>query len=199
MQKEREVTRICKWKRFASRPIGRPKNRWEDDVRKDWQTVKVKNWKKSVLDRDLWNTIFERTKTQRLLRRRYILMILQNATFSYSMQSFVIHFVPHTLNCYNFQICSWALANHYSCVLCVGVDITFWYVVIVCLWLVKRWKLNKRRLAENDRCSDSRRVLVWLRVREGIAGHHFVFESFWYVTTIYQNIFLPKCNLLFFI
>jgi hypothetical protein len=45
------------------RPIGRPKNRWEDDVRKDLQTVKIKNGKKCVLNRDLWKTIVERTKT----------------------------------------------------------------------------------------------------------------------------------------
>jgi hypothetical protein len=61
--KEREVTRIYKWKSFASRPIGTPKDRWDDDVRKDLQTMKTKNWKKSVLNRDLWNIIFERTKT----------------------------------------------------------------------------------------------------------------------------------------
>ena len=42
-QKEREVTKIYKWKPFASRPIVRPKNRWEDDVRKDLQTMKIKN------------------------------------------------------------------------------------------------------------------------------------------------------------
>jgi hypothetical protein len=41
MPKEREVTKNYKWKPFASRPIGRPKNRWEDDVRKDLQTVKI--------------------------------------------------------------------------------------------------------------------------------------------------------------
>jgi hypothetical protein len=52
MPKERAVTRIYKWKPFASRPIGRRKNRWEDRVRKDLQTVKIKNWKKSVLNRD---------------------------------------------------------------------------------------------------------------------------------------------------
>ena len=60
MQKEREVTKIYKWKPFASQ---RPKNRWEDDVRKDLQTMKIKNWKRSVLDRDLWKKIVERTKT----------------------------------------------------------------------------------------------------------------------------------------
>jgi hypothetical protein len=59
MPKEREVTRICKWKPFASTPIGRPTNSWEDDVRKDLQTMKIKNWKKSVLNRDLWKTIAE--------------------------------------------------------------------------------------------------------------------------------------------
>jgi hypothetical protein len=57
MPKEREVTRIYKWKRFASRPIGRPKIGWEDDVRKDLQTMKIKNWKKSVMNRDLWKTV----------------------------------------------------------------------------------------------------------------------------------------------
>jgi hypothetical protein len=63
MPKEREVTRIYNWKPLASRPIGRPQNRWEDDVRKGWQTVRVKNWKKSVLSRDLRKEIVERTKT----------------------------------------------------------------------------------------------------------------------------------------
>jgi hypothetical protein len=35
MTNEREVTRIYKWKPLASRPKGRPKNRWVDDVRMD--------------------------------------------------------------------------------------------------------------------------------------------------------------------
>jgi hypothetical protein len=61
--KEREVTRIYKWKPLASRSIGRPKNRWEDNVRKGLQTMKIKNWKKGVLNRDLWKILFKRTKT----------------------------------------------------------------------------------------------------------------------------------------
>jgi hypothetical protein len=64
---EREVTRIYKWKPLASRPKGRPKNRWEDDVRMDLQKMKIKNWKRSVLDRNLWRTIVERTKTRKEL------------------------------------------------------------------------------------------------------------------------------------
>jgi len=45
---------------------GRPNNKWEDDVRMDLQKMKIKNWKRSVLDRDLW-TIVERTKTRKEL------------------------------------------------------------------------------------------------------------------------------------
>jgi hypothetical protein len=61
--KERKVTIIYKWKQFASRPIGRPKNTREDEVRKILQTMKIKIWKKSVLIRDLWKIIVERTRT----------------------------------------------------------------------------------------------------------------------------------------
>ena len=64
MPDEREVTRIYKWKTLASRPKGRPKNRWEDDVRMDLQKMKIMNWKKSVLERNTWRTIVERTKTR---------------------------------------------------------------------------------------------------------------------------------------
>ena len=64
MPNEREVKRIYKWKPLASRPKGRPKNRWEDDARMDSQKMKIKNWKKSVLDRNSWRTIVERTKTR---------------------------------------------------------------------------------------------------------------------------------------
>jgi hypothetical protein len=52
MPNEREVTGICKWKALASRPKGRPKNGWEDDVRMDLQKMKIENWKKGVLDRN---------------------------------------------------------------------------------------------------------------------------------------------------
>jgi hypothetical protein len=62
MPQEREVARIYKWKPLASRPIGRPKIRWEDDIRKDLQTMRIKNWKKKALDRDSWKAIVERTK-----------------------------------------------------------------------------------------------------------------------------------------
>ena len=67
MPNEREVTRIYKWKPLASRPKERPKNIREDDMRMDLEKMKIKNWKRSVLDRDLWRTIVERTETRKEL------------------------------------------------------------------------------------------------------------------------------------
>jgi hypothetical protein len=39
------------WKPISKRPMGRPKIRWEDDVRKYIQKLKVPNWKTLVQER----------------------------------------------------------------------------------------------------------------------------------------------------
>jgi hypothetical protein len=41
MRKEREDTRIYKWKPLAYRSRGRQKNKWEDEVTKELQTMKI--------------------------------------------------------------------------------------------------------------------------------------------------------------
>jgi hypothetical protein len=35
MPEERMVKKVYKWKSMLRRPLGRPKNRWEDDIRND--------------------------------------------------------------------------------------------------------------------------------------------------------------------
>jgi len=35
---------VHKWKPMLTRPLGRPKNRWEDDIRNDMKKLKIKNW-----------------------------------------------------------------------------------------------------------------------------------------------------------
>jgi len=44
-------------------PIGRPKIRWEDDVRKDIQKSKVPDWKTLFQDRRRWKELVEKAKT----------------------------------------------------------------------------------------------------------------------------------------
>jgi hypothetical protein len=38
MPEERMVKKVHKWKSMLRRPLGRPKNRWEDDIRNDIKT-----------------------------------------------------------------------------------------------------------------------------------------------------------------
>jgi hypothetical protein len=48
MPDERVAKNIYKWKPYATRPKGRPRLRWEDDVRNDLRKMGVKNWKQRV-------------------------------------------------------------------------------------------------------------------------------------------------------
>jgi len=57
------VKAIHSWKPISKRPIGRPKTRWEDDVRKDIQKLKVPNWNTFVQDRRRWKELVEKAKT----------------------------------------------------------------------------------------------------------------------------------------
>jgi hypothetical protein len=45
------VRKIYKWKSFTSRPIGRPKSRWEDYVRNGLKTLKIIKWTEQVKNR----------------------------------------------------------------------------------------------------------------------------------------------------
>ena len=45
------------------RPLGRPKNRWEDDMRNDMKKLKIKNWTNCIQDRNNWKLHVEKTKT----------------------------------------------------------------------------------------------------------------------------------------
>jgi hypothetical protein len=45
------------------RPLGRPKNRWEDDIRNDMKKLKIKNWTNCIQDRKNWKLYVEQTKT----------------------------------------------------------------------------------------------------------------------------------------
>jgi len=60
MQEIRMVKAIHSWKPISKRPTG---IRWEDDVKKDIQKLKVPNWKTFVQDRRRWKEVAEKAKT----------------------------------------------------------------------------------------------------------------------------------------
>jgi hypothetical protein len=63
MSEDRIVKKVYKWKPMLTRPLGRPKNRWEDDVRNDVKKLKIKNWTSYIQDDDNWKLYAEKTKT----------------------------------------------------------------------------------------------------------------------------------------
>jgi hypothetical protein len=43
--------------------LGRPTNRWEDDIINDMKKIKIKNWISCIQDRDKWKLYVEKAKT----------------------------------------------------------------------------------------------------------------------------------------
>jgi hypothetical protein len=57
------VKRIHKLIPFTGRPAGRPKSRWDDDVRNDLKKMKLVKWAEQVQDHSKWRAIVEKAKT----------------------------------------------------------------------------------------------------------------------------------------
>jgi hypothetical protein len=62
MPEERMVKRLCKWKPMLTRPLGRPKNRWEDDIINDIKKLKIKNLTSCIQDCNKWKLYVEKAK-----------------------------------------------------------------------------------------------------------------------------------------
>jgi hypothetical protein len=50
MPEERMVKKLYKWKPMLRGPLGRTKNRWEDDIRNDMKKLEIKNWTNCIQD-----------------------------------------------------------------------------------------------------------------------------------------------------
>jgi hypothetical protein len=67
MPDRRVAKSIYKWKTYATRLKGRPRLRWEGDVRNDLKKMGVENWKQRVQERNQWKEIIEQAKTHKEL------------------------------------------------------------------------------------------------------------------------------------
>jgi hypothetical protein len=63
MPEERIVKKVYKWKPMLTRPLGRPKNRWEDGIRNDMKKLKIKNCTGYIQERNKWKLYVERGRT----------------------------------------------------------------------------------------------------------------------------------------
>jgi hypothetical protein len=63
MPDTRTVKKIFNWKPLSKRSQGRPKYRWEDNIKQDICQMKIKNWIACIQDRGKWKEVIERAKT----------------------------------------------------------------------------------------------------------------------------------------
>jgi len=63
MPDTRTVKKIFNWKPLTKISQGRPKYRWEDNIKKDICQLKIKNWIACIQDRGKWKELVEKAKT----------------------------------------------------------------------------------------------------------------------------------------
>ena len=59
----RAVKKITEWEPCLSRPVGRPRLRWLEQVEEDLRKMKVRNWREKCKDRGLLNEIVRQATT----------------------------------------------------------------------------------------------------------------------------------------
>jgi hypothetical protein len=63
MDRTRPTGKLLDWKRMGTRPVGRPRQRWQEDVKEDLKKLKIKTWKETAEDRRTWRDLDEKVKT----------------------------------------------------------------------------------------------------------------------------------------
>jgi len=63
MENKRTTRKITEWMPYKTRPAGRPRLRWMDQVEEDLKRMKIVGWRAKVEDRQEWNRAVEQTKT----------------------------------------------------------------------------------------------------------------------------------------
>jgi hypothetical protein len=57
------LKKVYEWSPALTRSQGRPKNRWEDDVKSDIMKMKIENWRDYIKNRSKWKEFVEKAKT----------------------------------------------------------------------------------------------------------------------------------------
>jgi len=65
MDQARPTGKLLDWKPMGTRTVGRPRQRWQEDIMEDLKKLKVKNWKETSKDRRIWRELAEKTKTHK--------------------------------------------------------------------------------------------------------------------------------------
>jgi len=67
MDQARPTGKLLDWKPMGIRPVGRPRQRWQEDVMKDLNKLIVKNWKETAKDRRTGRDLAKKANTNKRL------------------------------------------------------------------------------------------------------------------------------------
>jgi len=65
MDQARPTWKLLGWKRMGIRPVGRPRQRWQENVVEDLKMLKVTNWKETAKDGRNGRDLAEKAKTHK--------------------------------------------------------------------------------------------------------------------------------------
>jgi hypothetical protein len=65
MDQARPTRNLLDWKPMGTRPVGKQRQRWQEDVMEDLKKLKVKNWKEAAKDRRTWRDLAVKVKTHK--------------------------------------------------------------------------------------------------------------------------------------
>jgi hypothetical protein len=65
MDQARPARKLLDCKPMGTRPVGRSRQRWQEDVMEDLKMLKVINWKEAAKDRRTWRELAEKAKTHK--------------------------------------------------------------------------------------------------------------------------------------
>ena len=54
MDQARPTRKLLDWKPMGTRPVGRPRQRWQEDIMEDLKKLKVKSWKEVAELGETW-------------------------------------------------------------------------------------------------------------------------------------------------
>jgi len=57
------VKKVYEWSPVLTRSLGRPKNRWDDDVKSNITYMKITNWRDCIRNRPKWKEFVGKAKT----------------------------------------------------------------------------------------------------------------------------------------
>jgi hypothetical protein len=67
MEENRIPKRVLSMKLEATKPRGRPRNRWQDEVSEDGRMVGREEWQEKVYDREEWKQVLRTARNHRIL------------------------------------------------------------------------------------------------------------------------------------